>query len=102
MTKIYYDNSRKILLENSLENSNNKVRDALNYGRSISVPSDFSKRSDITNCIQCLIKAQDTIRDSQKWLSKLDSSFQNHDSEAYVRIEKIDNLKIKNRDLLIK
>lgn len=102
MTKIYYDDSKKIILENSLETTNNKIKVTTNYGNSISIPNGFSRKSDITNCIQNLIKAQNTIKDSQKWLSKLDSSFKNNDLETSIRIEKIDSLKVKKRDLLVK
>ena len=102
MTKIYYDDSKKVAIDNSLEDTSSKIDVALNYGNGIQVPYGFSRGNDISSCIEKLSKAKSTIKDGQNWLTKTNNSFQTKDVEMKNRIQKIDSFQIKKRDLIVK
>lgn len=102
MKTIYYDDSKKITIENALEETLGKIETAINYGNGISIPYGFSRGNDISTCLQKLSKAKVTIRDGQNWLTNTNNSFQAKDNEMKVRIQKIDSLVIQKRDLIVK
>ncbi len=102
MTKIYYDDSKKEKIEQSLEETLKRVESAINYVNGLSIPNDFSRKNDIQKCKQSLESSKRTIKESQKWLTNTNNSFENKNNEMIDRIKKIDEYIIQKRDIIVK
>ena len=100
--KLQYDDSKKKLLETNLDEITSKLNAAINYAEGISIPSSFGRSGDINLCISNLRNAKTKIGQTQAWLVKVNNGFQTKQESAKNRVNKIENIKITKKDLLVK
>ena len=101
--KILYDDSKKKQIDNGLEELKNSLDAALRYAEGTSVPYAFRRRSDITStCVTTLRNSKNLVGQIQHWYQKTNNAFNDKNNSIKVRIAKIQLLKIKKKDLLVR
>lgn len=101
--KILYDDSKKRQIDTSLEELKTSLEKTLRYAEGIYVPYAFRRRSDITStCITTLRNSKNLVGQIQHWYQKTNNAFNDRNNSIKVRIAKIQLLKIKKKDLLVR
>lgn len=101
--KILYDDSKKRQIDTSLEELKTSLDKALRYAEGTSIPYAFGRRSDITStCITTLRNSKNLVGQIQHWYQKTNSAFNDKNNSIKVRVAKIQLLKIKKKDLLVR
>ena len=100
--KIMYDDSKKKIIDSSLEESFNALQDALRYADSIYIPGDFNRANDISVCLSTLRSAKELVSQTQTWITKNHNGFVGKAEATKTRVSSINNVKITKKSLLVK
>lgn len=102
MTRLYFDNSNLNVINSELNNAAKEIVATTNIANSIAIPYGFERSHDIQTCNLALSQSKNLIDETKDWLLKNDVNFANKKVEQESRIQKIVNIEIRKKDLLIK